>query len=186
MIVVGLACAVDVFLLVGVVILPIRLRKWAVAVEGSEDTTVEKAHRLRQAQVGWSFGFIGAGFLLVIASNLGRGQVHHGVHPTTTQDGWAVLVFGALICYLGGLIAVRRSIRPSMVKARGIEKKIPNKGRQIGVGLIFAVAVVVPYSVLLAVAPRHGADHLAFIAAGYGVVILLANALNRPGYPGGS
>jgi STE24 endopeptidase len=180
MIVVSLACAVDILLLVGVVILPIRLRKWAVAVEGSEDTTVEKAHRLRQAQVGWTFGFIGAGFLLVISSNLGRGPVHHGVHPTTTQDGWAVLAFGALICYIGGLIAVRRSIRPSMIKVRGIEKKVPNKGRQIGVGLVFAVAVVVPYSVLLAAAPRHGADRLVFVAVGYGVVILLANALLAP------
>jgi Zn-dependent protease with chaperone function len=180
MVVVGLAFAVDIILLIGVVVLWIRLRHWAVAVERSQDTTVEKAHRLRQAQVGWTFGFIGTGFLLVIVSNVGRGPVHHGVHSTTTQDGWSLLVLGALICYIGGLVAVRRAIRPSIIKAREIEKKIPNKGRQIGVGLIFAVAVVVPYSVLLAVATRHGADHLVIIAAGYGAVILSANALLAP------
>lgn len=180
MVAVALSGVIVLVLLVGVIVLSVRLRRWAAAVEASSDTTTEKAHRLRQAQVGWTFGFIGAGFLLVMVSNLGRGQVKDGGHATTTQDGWSLLLLGAFICYIGGLLAVRRAIRPHMISVRGIEKKIPNKGRQIGVGLVFGLAVVVPYTVLLAAAPRHGADHLVIIAAGYGVIILLANALLAP------
>jgi STE24 endopeptidase len=176
----SVAGAVDVILLVGVAVVSLRLREWALAVGRSPDSTVEKAHRLRQAQVGWSFGFVGAGFLLVIISNLGRGPTGRGGHPTTTQDGWSLLLVGALVCYIGGLVAVRRAIRPTMIKVRDIEKKIPNRGRQLVVGLIFAAAVLIPYSILLAVAPRHGADHLVIIAAGYGMVIFLANALLAP------
>jgi Zn-dependent protease with chaperone function len=168
---------------VGLVAAFFRLRRWATDVEHSPDSATERAHRLRQSQTAWTLSVIGLGFVLFAVAQAEQGPTGPGHHASTAQAGWGFVMLAGAVCYLAGLLLIRAAIRPSIVRVREIDKKIPYRLRQVSVALLMGAIVGITYGIAVAHAPAHGPARVFTIAAVYVIVVLASNALLAPLWP---
>lgn len=170
--------ALTVIILFGAVVI-VGMRRWALRVEYGQQALEDKVHRLQRGSI---FAMLSAilipSVVLPVIAAINRRSPHPPGHSGRAVV--ALVPLMTLLLYLVLLIGISKTVRPSLVRVRGIEAKAPGKIRAVLVFMLFGAAFAGLYASIRALVPGSGTGHAVGIVGAYLGSLLLAHALLAP------